>query len=468
MKRQWLMWVTAAGLIVSAGCGGESDAEKTRREEFDAKVRAKWGKGLDELETVTLTVVSPHNENIESEYEKAFDLHHALEHGQRVDIEYHDMGGSTQVLERLRNYYRDADLAGGGDYDIVWGGGEDNFMKMARESILAEMTIPQAARENIPATFGGLELYDPGSKWCGATISGFGFLYHKTRLNRQDIEPPAKWDDLAKAELYDHVALADPMKSGSAAAAYEMIVQSGKTWPAGWAKLLSILGNAKKFYDGASDAANAVYREADVATCIDFYGLMRVAKYPEDLVYVSPKGQTAYSPDPIGILRAAPHPETAQRFVDFVLSRWGQAMWALPVGAEHGPVKEPLFRQPIRKDVYQAHAGTFVDGVVNPYVAGNEMDLDIEMRKVRFGVLRQLVRAAAVDNANGLQSAKKALIDGGFPAEKVGEFNALPENVSDLGGIRTVAELLRDDTQAERIVTDWQRFFREKYERVAN
>jgi hypothetical protein len=143
-------------------------------------------------------------------------------------------------------------------------------------------------------------------------------------------------------------------------------------------------------------------------------------------------------------------------------------MWALPVGVENGPVKEPLFRQPIRKDIYSAYAGQLVDGVVNPYVAGNEMDLDIEMRKVRFGVLRQLVRAAAVDNADGLRSAKKALIDAGFPAEKVADFNALPENVRDLAGIRKVAGLLRDDTEAERIVTDWQRFFREKYERVSN
>ena len=43
------------------------------------------------------------------------------------------------------------------------------------------------------------------------------------------------------------------------------------------------------------------------------------------LVYVSPTGQTAFSPDPIAILKNPPHPKLAQQFVDFMTSEQAQA-----------------------------------------------------------------------------------------------------------------------------------------------
>jgi spermidine/putrescine-binding protein len=258
------------------------------------------------------------------------------------------------------------------------------------------------------------------------------------------------------------------MQSGSAAAAYEMIVQSAPTWPEGWAKLLAILGNAKRFLDSAGAAANGpVIGEAPVATCIDFYGATRIAEAPEELFYVSPRGQTAFSPDPIGILKNAPNPQIAQRLVDFVLSRRGQALWALRVGEKDGPIRNALGRQPIRRDVYRAFAGRMSAWIVDPYEAGNELKLDLQMRKVRFGVLRRLVRAAAIDNLPGLQAARRRLIETSFDPQRLADFNRLPENVATREKIVQVAALLGDKTQDERICTGWQRLFREKYKQVA-
>jgi len=460
--------IAAIGLGTAlSGCrsSGTTDAAQARRARVEKLVRDKWGKSLDELPVVKLSVISPHNKNIETEFEDAFSLDHAVAFGQRVDIEWNDVGGgSSTVLEYLRNVYAKAPTCG---IDVVWGGGEYNFQKMAREGILQPMKISDDARANIPARFGGVDFIDPNGYWCGSAVSGFGFLYNKTYLKRLGIDPPKLWDDLGDARFFDLLALADPTQSGSAAAAYEMIVQSAPTWPAGWAKLLSILSNAKRFYDGASGAADAVISEAPVATCIDFYGAMRVARYPDDLVYVSPRGQTAFSPDPIGILTNPPHGELAQRFVDFVLSARGQALWALRVGAPDGPVQFPLMRQPIRKDVYVRYAQYLSPWIVNPYEAGNEMQLDVEMRKIRFGVLKYLVRAAAIDNAQGIKAAKKKLIETHFEPTRLELFNALPADVATPRQIAQVAAKLSDTTAAEKILTDWQRFFRDKYRRVA-
>jgi len=229
-----------------------------------------------------------------------------------------------------------------------------------------------------------------------------------------------------------------------------------------------VLSNAKKFYDGASGAADApVLGEAPIATCIDFYGTIRVQMMPEAIVYVSPAGQTAFSPDPIAILKTPPHAQLARLFVEFVLSRRGQALWALRVGEPDGPVRTPLGRQPIRKDVYAHYAGRMSPWIVDPYQEGNAMVLDVAMSKARFGVLRQLVRAAAIDNRDGMREAKRKLIQTDFAAARLEEFNRLPDNVATREDIARVAEQLNDKTMAERIVTDWQRFFRDKYRRVA-
>jgi len=470
IPRRKVLCLLAAGLLVVSmpGCRRQqrTDPAESRRAQADRQVQDKWGKSLDELPTRKLSCISPHNQNIEQEYEQAFGLHHAVQYGQRVEIEWNDVGGgSSRILEYLRNVYSKAETSG---IDVVWGGGEDNFAKMAEEGILRPMELTADARENIPARFGGLEMRDPNGYWCGSAISGFGFLYNKTTLARLNVRPPALWDDLGEPRFYDLLALADPTQSGSAAASYEMIVQSAPDWPVGWAKLLSILSNAKRFYDGASGAADAVISEAPVATCIDFYGVMRVARYPEDLVYVSPEGQTAFSPDPIGILANPPHPELAQRFVDFVLSARGQALWAVRVGEPNGPAKHALMRQPIRKDVYSKYADRLSPWIINPYKQGKEMQLDVEMRKIRFGVLKQLVRTAAIDNFDVLKEAKQKLIETNFEPSRLEVFNRLPPNVASQEQIADVAEKLTDATELEKLTTGWQRFFRDTFERVAH
>ncbi len=469
----WFTAVLAGMAVVAAtwlvGCGGDggSAAKDTRRESYNQKVLAKHGKGLDDLPTVKLVAISPHNQDIQDEFEQLFSLEHALAHGQTVEIEWRNVGGSSQILEYLRNTYSNADTSG---IDVAFGGGEMNFIRLAEEGMLEKMSMTDDARQAIPATFGGLEMYDPDGYWCGAALSGFGFLYNNKRLDKYSLQPPSQWEDLGDKRFYDMVALADPTKSGSATAAYEMVVQTEDNWPAGWAKLLSILANVKQFYEGASDAANAPISETPLATCIDFYGTNRVAKYPDNLTYVSPKGQTAFSPDPIGILKNPPNGELAQRFVDFVLSAKGQSLWFLPVGAQDGPVGHALRRQPIRRDVYEAHEGKILPRIFNPYVEGNSMSLDVEMKDARFGVLRNLVKVAAVDNVDGLKAARKKLIDTGFPADRMAKFNQLPPNVRTAEQIRQLAPLFTregDKVQREKLLTEWKSYFARQWAEVA-
>ncbi|MEE8400456.1 MAG: extracellular solute-binding protein, partial [Desulfobacterales bacterium] len=411
--------------------------------------------------------ISPHNTDIQNEYETAFSLSHAVEYGKKVKIEWRDVGGgSSSILHHLRNVYENSDRSG---IDIVWGGGEYNFQKMAADGVLQPMTVSPDVLENVPATFAGLQMYDKEKFWFGSAVSGFGLFYNKQLLERLKLPEPKLWEDLGAPEFHNLIGLADPNQSGSAAASYEMIVQSGDSWASGWAKLLGILGNAKKYYAGAGDATEAIPSgEVIVTTCIDFYGTNRAARYPEILVYTSPKGQTSFNPDPIAILKNPPHPLIAQRMVDFVLSLRGQALWALPVGHPSGPIRVALGRQPIRKDVYTQYKGMLSPLILNPYEVGQSLAVDTELWSMSYGLLRQLVGAAAVKNAERLKAAKKKLIDTGFPADMVAEFNRLPENVATREDVRKTDRLLRDEKQLDIIVTDWILFFRDKYNRITS
>jgi len=434
----------------------------------DKQVRAKWGRGLDELPTVKLVAISAHNESIQDEFAWAFSLHNALEEGSKVFIEWRSVGGGGSTIgEYLRNIYSRSESS---DIDILWGGGDFVHMNLADRGWL-EPLDPSALADvlaNVPPQLGGVPLYDPNLRWFGSALSGFGFLYNSRMLHRVGVQPPEKWEDLGEACLANLIVLTDPTQSSSAAVAYEMIVQSAPTWPQGWAKLLSILGNAKLFTDSAGTAANApAFGEALVATSIDFYALTRVAEAPEDLAYVSPQGQTAFTPDPIAILKNPPNRRLATHFVEFVLSARGQALWALRVGEPDGPVRRPLARQPIRRDVYDLYAGKMLPRIVNPYQAGQTMRIDTRIRGIRSSVLKELVRSAAIDNRDSLRAAKRRLIETGFDRKLLEEFGRLPANVDTEEKIAQIAGQLKDEAAAERITTEWTRFFREKYAAVA-
>ncbi len=453
--------------IMPAGCGAARELPADgRTKQADQQARRKWGKGLDELQTLRLVAISAHNQDIQNEFEWAFSLHHAVEHGQKVTIEWRDVGGGGSAIESyLRNVYGRTDSSG---IDLLWGGGDLSHRALAGEGLLEPLSVPEDVLENVPAEFGGVELYGPELRWFGSTLSGFGFIYNTGLLKRMDIAPPRRWEDLADPRFAGLIALADPTQSGSAAATYLMIVRSGKSWPDGWAKLLGVLANAKRFTDSAGAAANApALGEAALATCIDFYGIIRVVEAPEELVYVSPPGQTVFTPDPIAILKNPPHRRLAQRFVEFVLSRRGQALWALKVGAPDGPVRNPLGRLPIRRDVYQAYAQDLLESTVNPYQAGQAMEMTGHRTAVSFSTLRLLVGAAAIDNLDGLRQVRQRLIATNFAPDRLEEFQRLPENVSTLEKMAQTGKDLKDPTRRERIVTDWERFFREKYRRVA-
>lgn len=346
-------------------------------------------------------------------------------------------------------------------------GGEYTFQYLDAEGLLEELDLPAEVWEAIPAEFGGMEMYSPRKRWVGNVLSSFGFLYNKELLRQLNLPEPSLWEDLGRPEFFDLVILADPTQSGSQAAANEMIVQSAPDWPQGWKKLLLILSNAKKFLDNSGAAARAPSSgECAVAVCIDFYRMMYVSEAPDKLGYVSPKGQTAYTPDPIGVLKNPPHREAAQAFVQFVMSQRGQGLWALPPGHPDGPQRYRLNRTPIRKDFYALYAESGQLLAANPYESGSEMVIDAGLREVRYEVLARLVYSAAIENASLLREAKRRILTKQMDELLVARLTRLPENIDTVEEIYQMAEQMKDPVAAERITTEWTTYFREQYRQI--
>ena len=104
-------------------------------------------------------------------------------------------------------------------------------------------------------------------------------------------------------------------------------------------RLLRRLGaNARYFTDQSTkiplDVASG---DAAVGMCIDYYGRFQAeaaaaAGRPGRVGFVTARGETSINPDPIALLRGAPHRELAIAFIEFVLSDEGQKLWSFRRG----------------------------------------------------------------------------------------------------------------------------------------
>jgi len=128
-------------------------------------------------------------------------------------------------------------------------------------------------------------------------------------------------------------------------------------WEQGWSILSKIGGNTGEYTERSGFVAPLVGQgEYGIAPIIDFYGFAQVAALGPVKVdfFYPPSGaevkHTVINPDSAGILKSAPHPETAKLFMEFILGYKGQKML----------FKDPINRLPIRQDVYaESPAGYF-------------------------------------------------------------------------------------------------------------
>ena len=389
MKRIFLLGFAPAFAALLAGCpaspptqtasGGNSGTGNT------------GGSGS----TKTVTVISPHNREIQTEFEALWKKSHA-----DMPIKWVDQGGSSDDLRFVREQFARRSKEQGIGVDVFFGGGGETFSDLDE----ADLLVPITAKTDVPQELNQVPLRSKDNTWAAAALSGFGILYNKKIADRDKLPVPQTWADLGNPKLADRIELADPRKSGSAHVVYEIILQANG-WDKGWKILTSMAGNARRWMNSSSEPLQDVQNgEAVFCTAIDFYATNAInsANTPSDekLAYVQPKGQNLITPDPIGILPGATNKEGAQEFVSFILSPEAQKLWITNKGAAGGPVNSTLSRLPASPAAY---GGKDAFTSIDPYKEKVTVSYDSEKASKRRRALDDLIGTVLVDDVQSVQ-----------------------------------------------------------------
>ena len=449
----------------------------------------------------SIVALSPHTEAVRYEFERAFSAWHEMQYGEPVDIDWRSIGGTSEIVRYMDGEFEAAGKARreGIGVDLFFGGGQYDHARQADRGHTVACGVRERHPEWLAGTiitqdFSGECYYDPGDRWYGACLSGFGLCYNTDVLAGPGMPPaPRAWADLARPEFRGRLALADPAKSGSINKAFEMVIQErmaeqvlaqGRALEqateddlaAGWRGALGLVralgANARYFTDSAGKVPLDVAQgNAAAGMCIDFYGRFESeavfnAEGSRRLQYLTPGGGSSISVDPIAILKGAPNRAMAERFVDFVLSEEGQRLWNYRVGEPGGPVRYALRRLPVRKDLYTAaHRSHMSDPDVMPYEQNKGFTYYPAWTAHLFGFIRLLIRSACIDTHDELVRAWIAIIEAGGPEacpEAMLAFDALPPD-AEYAAARSAAEMMKDKLQEAKITRDWIVFFRARY-----
>ncbi|CAN5726634.1 hypothetical protein BH11PLA1_BH11PLA1_05510 [soil metagenome] len=340
--------------------------------------------------------------------------------------------------------------------------------------------------------------------WMGTALSGFGIVYNRPMLKELGIAEPTGWNDLRNPKLAGLVALADARLSGSVATLYDSILNS-QGFEEGFRTLRDLCANARSFAAASTQPPMDVSQgDAAVGVAIDFYGRFQAQSVLQPgetaatgrVGYIDPPGAVYVDADPVSILRGAPDPGLARRFVEFCLTEEAQALWQFPARAALGvtardgagaaapstlgPKDFVLRRMPVRQSMYEpANFANFTDQV-NLF----EIASSVKTRGWRDGMI-MMMGAFGIDTWSDLKQAwaalRRAEATPGFDAARLtamrSAFYAMPTHTTSDGKVLAFTEAnysaiaadtgrFRDPDRGPAARIAFTKFFRAQYRKV--
>jgi len=492
------------------------------------------GAGAAVTGTDKLVIISAHNKAARDEYATAFGEYYYKKHGRRIELDFRTVGGTSAIskylsdrfeaefrayyekkhpgewddqvakafvggkidpndpkaekLRRARREFLESDVGIG--IDIMAGGGTYELSRNAKTGYAVDAKVAERhpeyfSPEVIPESFGGDRLYDKNGGYYGVVLSTFGICYNADRLKELGGAPPERWSDLGAPRFLNTLAVADPTKSGSATKCFEIVLQQamseaetpGDGWKNGLNLIKRIFANARNISDSASKVVRDVCEgDAAAGMAIDTYGISeqfwsaKVFDGKAHCFYVTPKGGTAVSADPVQLLRGAKNREAAEEFIDFLLSAEGQKLHCFKVGAPGGPKKNSLNRPPVRKDLYTPeNRRYFFKPDYDPYESGADFEYRPEWTGKYFNLLRVLFKSIAIDPHDELVAAWRAICEAGGPDKvplAMAEFDRLP---FDYDGAAGAAAAIKSGKPADiaKLTRVWSDEARKHYRKAA-
>ena len=407
---------------------------------------------------------------------------------------------------KARNAFLKSEV--GIDIDVLMGGGQYDCSRLAQAGIL----VPSGVKARHPEWFsgerpalaagGGGEIwYDSADCYYATCFSCFGIIYNRERLaaagfSRQEIEDfGSSWRDLADPRLLGAIGIADPTQSGSITKCFEMLIQRemqdsvldqcggvipencppevlDRAWQQAMTLIKKLGGNAAYLTFSATKVTeDAAAGQIAAGMCIDFYGRSQVEWEKahlgrETISYRTPKAGSSVSADPIGILRGAPNRKLAEEFVDFTLSLESQRLWANYAGTPGGPKRYTLYRQPVRRELYDRpaeRAKMCLDPNEDPFLMAESFRCQYAWTGRLFNIIRILVKVMVIDAGPELRESYAAIVrHGGLESLDDSEqeaFCALPFQHHEASSV-----LQATSPQEQQVIRrEWLEFFQEHY-----
>ena len=420
-----------------------------------------WGQTASAQDN--LVIISPHWEGIETEFDTAFKAWYTKQTGREVTVDWLDQGGSSSDFRFIESEFKR--LPEGIGIDLFFGGGTDNYLKLANKGLLAPYKLQATQLARIPKEIFGIPVYDPEYRWYGAALSSFGIMYNEELRALFNLPEVRTWNDLTHPELINRVGAADPRESGSAHMMYELILQ-GYGWEKGFELITQLGANVRAFSAGS----NAIPRDVAAGQviygmAIDFYAYGQIAVIGADKIqYVVPADAAVVSPDSIAILKGAPNMTVAQKFLDFVLSDQAQKLWVLRDTDPEGPKWEGgLNRSSVIPALYDELGDRSV--AANPFELDlSPIDYDAVKGGVRWDIVGDLIGALVIEPHKDLVSAWKAINKSKDPEKRAAAIQILGQvPITEAEALElSEGNWQRPDFRNQKL-KEWRAFAKEKF-----
>ena len=384
-----------------------------------------------------------------------------------VQVVWQDIGGGTsQIVKYVRSTLDAPEKRGG--IDLLFGGGTDIYLGLAKEGFLQPVDMPAALLERIPPEINGFPLYDSKHRWFGPMLSGFGILSNCTVFERIGEPMSEYWHDLGRPGLARLDRYRRPRLTGSVHGPGDHF--AGPGLGRGSPLLLRLGANTHAFTRDSGTRREVILGEVAAAGSIDVQALSAVRSNAEMKRFELPGGETVVNPDALAVLVRGPGPQLARALFEFTLSDAGQRLVFLRPGQPGGPPDYPLCRLSVLPSFYREYPPEARStGPANPFELKSSVQYDKDLGERRWNPLNDLFGAWVIDAHPDLRDAWAAVC--AMPPESPersrleAELFAPPCTEAELTAYgRTLAQ--GDPRVRTEAVTRWGEQARERYRRV--
>lgn len=209
-------------------------------------------------------------------------------------------------------------------FSVWWGGSADNYIAADADGLL-EPYQPVGSTK-IPRAF-----KDESGHWTGVYVGVLGLAVNYRALAERGLTTPSTWADLTQPMYRREIAMAHPGSSGTAYTALATLAQlSGRDIDRALAYFKALDANIRVYPRAGAEPARLAGR-GDVAIGIAFsHDIVRaIDDGAPDLRVVFPGEGTGYEIGAMALIKNAPHPTEAKRFMDWALSERAQELGPL-------------------------------------------------------------------------------------------------------------------------------------------